>query len=152
MARMETVPTPVHVGAEELPFLEFGGGNKLKVIQVKPREGLWIVENIFMAGFETQTHRHTGPAWGYTISGAWRFKESDDVYRAGSFVYEPAGSVHNLVCLEDNTHGWSLTYGAILPLDADGNVVSVIDGAATLAVYYALCDAEGIPRPNVLVD
>ena len=39
-------------------------------------------------------------------------------------------------------------------LDAfvDGNVESVIDGALTLSAYYALCEAEGLPRPNVLVD
>jgi hypothetical protein len=30
--------------------------------------------------------------------------------------------------------------------------VSVYDGALTLAGYYALCEAEGLPRPNVLVD
>jgi len=42
----------VHVGADELPFVDIGGGNQLKVLQVKEREGLWIVENIFMSGFE----------------------------------------------------------------------------------------------------
>jgi hypothetical protein len=43
-------------------------------------------------------------------------------------------------------------YGANLNLDADGNVESVTDGASALAAYYALCEAAGIPRPNVLVD
>jgi hypothetical protein len=47
---------------------------------------------------------------------------------------------------------WFTIYGANLNLDADGNVESVIDGALTLAGYYALCEAEGLPRPNVLVD
>lgn len=42
-------------------------------------------------------------------------------------------------------------YGANLNLDADGNVDSVVDGAITLAAYYMLCEAEGLPRPNVLV-
>jgi quercetin dioxygenase-like cupin family protein len=152
MAVHESVPTAVHVGAEELPFVDFGGGNKLKVLQVKEREGLWVVENIFTAGFEVQTHRHTGPAWGYTTSGAWKFKEYDYVYRAGSFVHEPAGSVHTLQCIEDNTQLWTHMYGANLNLNADGNVELVIDGAGSLEVYYALCEAQGIPRPDVLVD
>ena len=34
----------------------------------------------------------------------------------------------------------------------DENVESVTDGAGTLAAYYMLCEAEGLPRPNVLVD
>ena len=59
----------------------------LKVLQVKARvRGLWIIENIFMYGFEVQTHRHTGPVWGYTVSGAWKYKEYDYVNRAGSFL------------------------------------------------------------------
>ena len=55
MAVVETAPTAVHIGADELPFVDIGDGNKLKVIQVKEREGLWIVENIFQGGFEVQT-------------------------------------------------------------------------------------------------
>ena len=61
--------TAVHVGAKDLPFVDIGGGNKLKVIQVKRGEGLWIIENLFMAGYEVQTHRHTGPV-GATPSAA----------------------------------------------------------------------------------
>ena len=152
MALTESAPTAVHIGADELPFVDIGDGSKLKVIQVKESEGLWIVENIFMKGFEVQTHRHTGPVWGYTVSGGWKYKEYDYVNRAGSFLYEPAGSVHTLQCIEDNTGMWTHMYGANLNLDADGNVEFVTDGAGSLEVYYALCEAQGIPRPNVLVD
>ena len=152
MTITEANPTAVHVGADELPFVDIGDGNKLKVLQVKEREGLWIIENIFQPGFEVQTHRHTGPVWGYTSSGAWKYKEYDYVNRAGSFLYEPAGSVHTLTCVEADTRVWFHMYGANLNLDADGNVESVTDGAGTLAAYYALCEVEGLPRPNVLTD
>ena len=98
----DTAPLAVHLGADDLPFVDIGGGNKLKVIQVKQGEGLWIVENIFQAGYEVQTHKHTGPVWGYTFSGAWKYKEYDYVNRSNSFLYEPAGSVHTLQCIEDD--------------------------------------------------
>lgn len=152
MAVTESIPTAVHIGADDLPFVDIGGGNKLKVIQVKPKEGLWIVENIFMAGFEVPRHRHTGPVYAYTTSGAWRYKEYDYVNRAGSFLYEPAGSVHTLQCIEDDTHVWFQIYGSNLNLAADGSVESVVDGQATLEAYYALCEAAGLPRPGVLVE
>jgi len=152
MTLTSAMPTAVHVGADELPWADIGGGSKLKVLQVKEREGLWIVANIFQAGYEVQKHRHTGPVWGYTVSGAWKYKEYDYVNRAGSFLYEPAGSVHTLQCIEDDTLVWFHMYGANLNLDADGNVESVTDGAGTLAAYYALCEAEGLPRPHVLTD
>ena len=43
----DAVQHAIHRGADELPFVEIGDGNKLKVIQVDVGEGLWIVENIF---------------------------------------------------------------------------------------------------------
>ncbi len=101
------------------PFVDIGDGSLLKVIQVKEREGLWIVENIFQAGFEVQKHRHTGPVWGYTTSGAWKYKEYDYVNRAGCFLYEPAGSIHTLQCIEDDTRVWFHMYGVNLNLDAE---------------------------------
>jgi quercetin dioxygenase-like cupin family protein len=128
-----------HRGSADLPFVEIGGGNKLKVIQVDVAEGLWIVENIFQTGYAVQTHRHTGPVYGYTMSGAWKYREYEYVNRAGSFLFEPAGSVHTLECIEDDTQVWFQMYGV------------VFDGPGTLEVYYALCEAEGLPRPNVLV-
>ena len=44
----------VHIGADDLPFVDIGDGSMLKVIQVKPEEGLWIVENIFKAACEDE--------------------------------------------------------------------------------------------------
>jgi len=141
----------VHRGAADIPWAEMGGGNKLKVLQVNEREGLWIVENVFMAGFEVQTHRHTGPVWGYTVSGAWKYKEYDYVNRAGSFLWEPAGSVHTLQCIEDNTQVWFHMYGVNLNLDSNGNVESVTDGASSLRGYLAMCAAQGLGVPPVIV-
>ncbi|HET7655235.1 MAG TPA: 2,4'-dihydroxyacetophenone dioxygenase family protein [Acidimicrobiales bacterium] len=152
MAVIENAPTAVHLGADELPFVDIGDGSKLKVIMVKEREGLWIVENVFQSGYEVQTHKHTGPVYAYTTSGAWKYKEYEYVNRAGSFLYEPAGSVHTLTVVEDDTHVWFQMYGSNLNLDADGKVESVIDGAGTLQAYYLLCEAQGLPRPNVLTD
>jgi quercetin dioxygenase-like cupin family protein len=148
---IDAAPEAVHIGVDDLPFVDIGGGNKLKVLQVDERQGLWIIENIFQSGFAVQTHKHTGPVYGYTTSGAWKYKEYDYVNRAGSFLFEPAGSIHTLTCIEDNTRVWFQMYGANLNLDEDGNIDSIADGAGTLAAYYALCEAEGLPRPNVVV-
>jgi quercetin dioxygenase-like cupin family protein len=151
MTTTDTVPQAVHLGADDLPFVEIGDGNKLKVIQVKSEEGLWIVENVFQAGYEVQTHRHTGPVYAYTTSGAWKYKEYEYVNRAGSFLYEPAGSVHTLQCVEDDTRVWFQMYGANLNLDADGNVESVYDAQFVLDGYLGLCEAAGFPPPKVLI-
>lgn len=153
MTTIQSEPEAVHIGAADLPFVEIGNGNKLKVIMVDEGQGLWIVENVFQNGFDVQTHKHTGPVYGYTVAGAWKYKEYDYVNRAGSFLFEPAGSVHTLSCIEPDTHVWFQMYGSNLNLnlDDDGVIASVSDGAGTLAAYYALCEAQGLPRPNVVV-
>ena len=144
-------PEAVHVGADELPWADIGGGNKLRLLQIKEKEGLWIVENIFQKGFAAQIHRHTGPIYAYTSSGGWKYAEYDYVNRAGSFLYEPAGSIHTLTCIEDDTQVWFHMYGVNLNLAEDGSIESVADGAGALAAYYALCEAQGFDRPNVIV-
>ncbi len=145
-------PEAMHIGNDDLPFVDIGDGSQLKVLQVRANEGLWIIENIFMAGYEVDMHKHTGPVFGYTQSGAWKYKEYDYVNRAGSFLYEPAGSVHTLTCIEDNTRVWFQMYGSNINLDADGNITSVVDGPLTLQFYLALCAEMGHPNPPVIVE
>ncbi len=144
---VETPPPSLHRAADALPFVDIGEGNLLKVIQVHHGAGLWIIENVFQAGYVVPTHRHTGPVWGFTRSGAWHYKEYEAVNRAGSVLYEPAGSVHTLECLEDDTRVWFHMSGCNLNLDAEGRVESVVDGATTLQAYTALCEAQGFDRP-----
>jgi 2,4'-dihydroxyacetophenone dioxygenase len=142
----------VHFAASDLPFIDIGDGSLLKVLQIKAGEGLWIIENIFQAGYEVQKHRHTGPVFGYTTAGAWKYKEYDYVNRAGSFLYEPAGSEHTLQCIEDNTQVWFQMYGSNINLNEQGEIDMVVDGPLTLDFYFAMCEQQGLPRPNVLVE
>jgi len=145
-------PESIHIGRDDLPFVDIGEGAKLKVLQVKLGENLWIIENVFQAGYEVQTHRHTGPVFGYTTSGAWKYKEYDYVNRAGSFLYEPAGSIHTLQCIEDETQVWFQMYGANVNLDSEGNVTSVVDAHTTVAFYLEACKQAGYGEPNVLIE
>jgi 2,4'-dihydroxyacetophenone dioxygenase len=150
----EAPPTPppaVHFGRDDLPFVQIGDGNLLKVLHVSESQALWVVENVFQKGFEVPTHRHTGPVWAFTSSGAWKYKEYDYVNRAGSYLFEPANSVHTLQVIEDDTHVWFHITGFNLNLDANGEIESITDGPGILEAYYMLCEAEGLPRPNVLV-
>ena len=109
-------------------------------------------KNIFQAGYEVQKHRHTGPVFGYTTSGAWKYKEYDYINRAGSFLYEPASSMHTLQCIEDNTRVWFQMYGSNINLDTEGNITSVVDGPLTLEFYLAMCEANGLGKPPVMVE
>jgi quercetin dioxygenase-like cupin family protein len=133
------------------PFVDLGDGSQLKVLMVDEVHELWIVENIFCKGYVAQPHVHTGPVYTYTRSGRWEYVEYDEVFEPGSFLFEPSGSTHTVSSLEDDTHVWVQIYGDVLNLNADGDVESVFDGPSVLEVYHLMCEAAGVPRPDVVV-
>ncbi|MDE0067723.1 MAG: 2,4'-dihydroxyacetophenone dioxygenase family protein [Acidimicrobiaceae bacterium] len=142
-----------HLGEEEIPWVDTGTGVELKLVQADIEAGLWIVRNRFAAGVVVQKHKHTGQVYGYTLTGSWKYAEYGYVNRAGSFLYEPAGSEHTLSVLDDNTEltdVWFQIYGSNLNLDAEGNVESITDAEGIYAAYMAMCEAQGLGRPNVL--
>lgn len=155
MTMIEAAPSAIHRGEDDLPWVDNGSGTQLKLLVAKVTEGLWIVRTRFSPGVEVQTHRHTGQVYAYTSSGAWHYAESEYVNRAGSFLYEPAGSMHTLLVPADNTEVtdvWFQIYGANLNLDPDGNVDSVTDAASVLEYYLEACEAIGHANPPVLTD
>ena len=155
MTMIEDAPSAIHRGEDDLPWVDNGHGTELKLLVAKVEEGLWIVRTRFAPGVRVQTHRHTGQVYAYTSTGAWHYAESEYVNRAGSFLYEPAGSIHTLLVPEDNTEPtdvWFQIYGANLNLDEDGNVESVTDATSVLEAYLEMCAAAGYPDPPVLTD
>jgi len=89
-----------------------------------------------------------------TLAGSWKYLEYPDVNTAGSYLFEPAGSIHTLTVPATETaitDVWFAIYGANLNLDAAGNVESVIDAELIHQVYLAGCEMQGLPRPNVIV-
>ena len=151
---LSSIPVAQHVGDADCPWVDSFLGFDLKVVQIDVAQGLWVVRNRFRPGVVIQTHKHTGPVYAFTLSGSWKYAEYPEVNRAGSFLFEPGGSTHTLVVPEDNTEDtdvWFAVWGANLNLDADGNVETVYDAQFILDGYLALCEAAGLPRPNVLI-
>ena len=153
MTILEGIPQASHRGEDECPYVDAGDGVQLKVVQVDIDQGLWVVRNRFAPGARVPRHKHTGAVHAFTESGAWKYEEYPEVNRAGSYLFEPAGSIHTLIVPEDNTETtevWFAIYGANLNLDADGNVESVFDAGFILEAYLALAEAAGLPRPDVI--
>jgi quercetin dioxygenase-like cupin family protein len=143
-----------HVGDDEELWVNAGFGVGLKLVRLDASKGTWVIENRFEPGVRLQIHRHTGPVDAFTLTGRWHYLEYDFFSVAGSYIYEPANSVHTLDVPEDNEGTTNVLFvieGALLNLDADGGIESVTDGAAILEAYMALLEAEGKPRPNGLI-
>jgi len=147
------IPKALHRGEAEHPFVALGDGTHLQLLQVDVEAGLWVIRTKFEPGVTVPTHKHTGEVFAFTISGSWKYVEYPEVNVAGSYLYEPAGSVHTLTVPADNdgmTDVWFAIYGANLNLDAEGNVESVVDAGLVRDSYFALCEANGHPRPDVI--
>lgn len=148
------LPTAILRNEAELPFVELGDGSTLQLLQVDVDQGLWVVRTRFAPGMTVQTHKHTGSVLAFTMTGSWKYLEyPNDVNRAGSYLFEPAGSVHTLHVPEDNdeiTDVFFAIHGANLNLDPDGNVEMVIDAGGMRDFYFAMCEAAGHPNPPVI--
>jgi 2,4'-dihydroxyacetophenone dioxygenase len=150
---MVDIPRAIHRGEDEIPFVALGDGTHLQLLQVDIDKGLWVVRTRFEPGVTIPTHKHTGEVFAFTIAGSWKYLEYPEVNTAGSYLYEPAGSVHTLTVPADQeglTDVWFAIYGANLNLDADGNVELVIDAGFIRDAYLGLCEAEGLGRPDVV--
>ncbi|MGI8937094.1 MAG: 2,4'-dihydroxyacetophenone dioxygenase family protein [Iamia sp.] len=156
MSVVETAPTAQHRGQDELPFVDLGPEGELQLLQVDLANGVWVIRNRFPAGTTVQTHKHTGHVYAFTQTGSWHYLERPEaVNTAGSYLFEPAGSLHTLHVPETNTEVtdvWFTIHGANLNLDADGHVDLVIDAHMVLPFYLALCDDQhGVTDPPVIV-
>lgn len=144
---MEHAREAILIEREELPEVALPDGSTLQVLQVDFNNNLWIVRNRFKPGFCIDTHYHTGAVYAFTEAGEWYYKEYPKlINKAGSYLYEPAHSVHTLTVSPDATEDAVVNFiifGSNVNVDEKGNVVSILDAQAVYGIYKSLCEAEG---------
>jgi hypothetical protein len=127
----------------------------MQLLHVDLAQGLWVVRMRFQPGYRIAKHYHSGPVYAVTQRGSWYYIEyPDQVNSAGSYLFEPAGSVHTLVVPEDqvgDTEVWFAVFGANVNIGDDDQVITVLDAATVLGTYRALCAANGLDMNAVIV-
>ncbi|MET7987472.1 MULTISPECIES: cupin domain-containing protein [unclassified Streptomyces] len=124
------------VDSEELPSVKdsLGPGVDVKVLRLDMETGTWVLLATVPPGFQFPIHYHTGPAEVYTQQGRWLYKEyPDHPQTAGSYLYEPGGSVHTFYTPEDNTEDTVMfirVAGANVNFTEDGAFHSLVDAVA----------------------
>ncbi len=151
----EGLTEALHVGSEAAPFVDIGDGTLIQLLMVDLAQNIWITRNRMQPGTTVIKHYHTGPVYAFTIEGRWYYEEyPDTVNEAGSFLFEPAGSVHTLTIPADQmgeTVVWFMINGTNINVDEDGTVVSIADAHNVLAGYRFLCEAQGLSSDAVVV-
>ena len=152
-ANFAALPSAAHLGASDVPYVAFMEGLDVQLLHINIATGLWVVRTRFAPGLTLPRHQHTGEVFALTFSGSWRYLEYPEINTAGSYLFEPAGSIHTLHTPATNremTEAWFAIRGANLNLDDSGAVVSVWDAKFIADTYFALCEAQGFDRPNVI--
>ena len=145
----------LHVGANDLPWMEAGDGSALQLLHVDLNQGLWISKSRIPAGYQVPTHYHTGLVFAVTLQGRWYYAETPEAVNSpGSYLFEPAGSRHTLCTPDDqqeDTIAWFAIYGANINLDAESRISSVIDARAALEIYRGYCAALELDISKLIV-
>ncbi len=138
------------VNFEEMPWIDdsLGQGIKLKPVRLDLEAGVWVIVASFAPGTSVPLHYHTGEAEVLTLSGRWNYVEyPDQPQTAGSYLYEPAGSVHTLVVPADNTEDTLMfirVAGANINFNEDGTFHSILDTAALVFVTELFAGQLGL--------
>lgn len=152
------IPEALHIASDDLPFADdFGApGVRLKLLQADVEAGFFTVRIRFAPGCQVPTHKHTGPVHAFTLSGEWGYLEYPDSppNRAGSYLFEPAGSTHTLKVADHNTEEtdvYFVVHGAMLILDPEtGAVDAVLDAASHIEDWVAALREQGQPVPQIV--
>jgi quercetin dioxygenase-like cupin family protein len=138
------------LNVDDIPMMKdsLGPGIDFQPLLLDPEVGVWSLLATFAPGTTLPIHLHTGPVHGYTLRGSWIYREyPDQPQTAGSYLYEPASSVHTLYVPDDNTEDTVvlfIIYGANVSFTDDGQFHSVLD-AVTVANLTARCaESQGL--------
>lgn len=131
-----------------------GAGIHFQPLLADPEAGVSAVIGIFSPGIVVSSHLHTGAVHGYTLKGSWFYKEyPDQIQTPGSYLYEPAASMHTFCVPETNTEDtvvFFIVFGGNIHFDEHGKFVSILD-AVTIQNLIAQCSqAQGLEAVQYL--
>lgn len=110
-------------------------------------KGIWVIYARFEPGTRLPKHYHSGVVHFYTTKGSWAYVEHpEDVQTAGSYLFEPAGSIHTFESKE-GTEGFMLVEGANVNLNDDDSLMFIMDAGWIEDTLRAVAKASGTTLP-----
>lgn len=110
-------------------------------------KGIWVIYARFEPGTRLPKHYHSGVVHFYTTKGSWAYVEHpEDVQTAGSYLYEPAGSIHTFESKE-GAEGFMLVEGANVNLNDDDSLMFIMDAGWIEDTLGKVAEANGEKLP-----
>jgi anti-sigma factor ChrR (cupin superfamily) len=116
------------VTVDDLPWIPLGEGlegNAVKILRVSEETGMYSMLIKAKAGTINQAHTHSGAADFYILEGRLEYRLGEA--KAGDWMYEPAGAVHEATTATEDTLYLANVYGPIIFYNDDGSVDFVQD-------------------------
>ncbi|WP_374575283.1 2,4'-dihydroxyacetophenone dioxygenase family protein [Phenylobacterium sp.] len=115
--------------------------------------GVWVLYGKFAPGTVLPKHFHTGVVHFFTTKGRWNYAEyPDDPQTAGSYLFEPAGSIHTFTVPADApepAEGFMVVYGA--NVNFEGEEFQDITDAGSLEDMFQAAAQAGLMAPPVYI-
>lgn len=152
------IPEALHIDTQSRPFARnFGApGVSLQLLQADIEANTFAVRLRLAPGVQLPPHHHSGVVYAFTLAGRWyyqEYKDSSPHNVAGSYLYEPPGSIHTLTVAEDNEEETDVIFiitGAMLILDNERRVIQVLDAASHINDWADALRAQGDPVPPLI--
>jgi hypothetical protein len=129
--------------------------NALPGVHVSPcfldaDKGIWVLYARFDAGTLLPRHFHTGSVHFLTTKGSWHYVEyPEDVQTEGSYLYEPAGSIHTFYT-QEGTEGFMYVEGANINLNDDDSLMFIMDAGWIERTIHAVAQQTGQKMPRYI--
>jgi quercetin dioxygenase-like cupin family protein len=124
------------------------GGVSLTPLFLDRENGVWVLYGKFAPGTVLPTHFHTGVVHFFTTKGRWNYAEyPHDPQTEGSYLFEPAGSVHTFtvpVDASEAAEGFMVVHGANVNF-LDGVYQDVTDAGSLEEAFSAAARAGLMP-------
>ena len=116
------------VKTTDLAWVPLTEGIDYRVLRTSPETGTWTVLLRAQAGSSFAKHKHLGPGEYFMIKGRMEYRAGCAM--AGDYGYEPLDSVHEETKFPEYSELYFSNHGAVVFLDEDDNVTSILDHAA----------------------
>ncbi|GAA7769172.1 2,4'-dihydroxyacetophenone dioxygenase [Cupriavidus sp. SHE] len=128
-------------------------GTTITPLFLDRENGVWVLYGRFEPGTVLPTHFHTGTVHFYTTRGMWNYAEyPGDPQTAGSYLYEPGGSMHTFMVPADASEpaeGLMVVYGANINF-VNGEYHSIMDAGAIEETLLAAVRLGAMQMPKYI--
>ncbi len=142
------------VDPESLPWAIWMEGLSVKILRANLETNEYTLLVRFAPGVELPRHRHFGAVHAWTIQGRWHYLEYDWDATTGTYVHEPAGSVHTLKVHDDNDGDTVVLFamqGGLVLLGPNDEVWMYEDAESALDRYRIALEQQGDAFPDAIL-